>query len=166
MDYVVDGGYYDNYGAATLMDVLREVPKDQPLVIIQITSDPTITGRLEHGAGSKVTDSVCSDTSAAATEAEADERGPMGNLDSVYNAAMAARSRTGLVYATALRDSAKSLLESKPEFPKWVQFGMSPADLPLGWSLSSANRSCINQLLDDQTMKAKISRLIEVLKGP
>lgn len=166
MDYVVDGGYYDNYGAATLLDVLREIPKDLPLVIIQITSDPQVTARLERGdAVGTTTDTACRDGQGTKTHAEDEESGPMGNLDGVYNATMAARSRTGIVYATMIRDSATPLLDPKPGYPRWIQFGMPPATLPLGWSLSTTNQGCIEQLLVDETIKTKIDKLITTLKG-
>jgi len=48
MGYVIDGGYYENYGALTALELAREVEsnlrgKPVKIIVLQISSDPTMT---------------------------------------------------------------------------------------------------------------------------
>jgi hypothetical protein len=164
-DYVVDGGYYDNYGAATLSDLLRQVPPDQRVIAIQITSDPLVTDRLNGRPSAFAKDKkACR----YMHQPESTDARPLGDLDAVYSATMAARSRTGLSYATILRDRSNRLFEDPTDASRqvrWIHFGMPPIVLPLGWTLSPNNRRCIDDVLEDDPLKTEIARLVEELKN-
>jgi hypothetical protein len=173
-DYVVDGGYYDNYGAATLLDLLHQVPKDEPLIIIQITSDPEVTNRLDESteASMRIKYSACKSGDVAAAPGkdapDAPQTAPTGDFNAMYEAAMSARSWTGLLYASSLRDMGVRGADPQagPLPPVlWYHVGMPNADLPLGWSLSNNNRDCIAQLLKDPSVTTELGKLLAVLKS-
>jgi hypothetical protein len=140
MDYVVDGGYYDNYGAITLLDVFRSIHEDQPLIVIQITSDPEISDGLDEywGDAKGPIDEACLPSEPRPTAFG-------GDLATLYQAAMAARSWTGLIYAENLRSlaiPAKDPKTGQPNRVQWFHLVMRFIYPPLGWSLSAETRHC------------------------
>jgi hypothetical protein len=134
MDHVVDGGYFDNYGADTLLDVLLQGRDPQRLVlpqliVIQITSDPEIADRLDACKGPAI-DPACRQGPSPSTPLVG--ASTSGELATLVHAAFAARSWTGLVWAEQLRAMDTSCREKEHPSIQWFHFGMRCTDVSLG----------------------------------
>jgi hypothetical protein len=159
--YIVDGGYFDNYGAATMLDLLnglenhwQELSLDR-LIIVQISSNAHISAKLD----SKPEEDVPGEGNPAC-QPKIKPSQPSGELLTAYDTAMAAREWNGLAYAENLRDWRYSHAPARDV--KWVHFGLKHIDPPLGWSLSDQWRRCI----DDQVKGSqadKIDELVDLL---
>lgn len=160
MDYIVDGGYYDNYGASTLLDMIRDLNMGvYQLFVIQITNDPEIFERLDpEKSAVTAPDCVPLDNSELPSSS-----GDLGNL---YKAAMAARSWTGLEYAEQLRDRIRQLGTDHPSTAQWFHIGIRCVSAPLGWELSGATREHLDTLVNtDARVKNEWDKLLSALKS-
>lgn len=141
MDRIVDGGYFENFGAATALDILERLvrePKVEPtqLVVIQISSDPDYGG-VDGGEGRRRTASPGSFA---------------GELRSPLNALLNTRTARGVLAAQRLHDWTVAnsgtfvelrLIESK-------EYSVPP----LGWTLSAEARLNMDcQLLHQENWK-------------
>lgn len=126
-DRVVDGGYYENYGAATAREVVEEARRilgeRRPILAIQISSDPLVpldfagSGQVAHPAGFA------------------------HELLSPLRALLAAREARGVEAVGLLR----ALVEAEPPRPAFFHFrmcnpGKHEHKPPLGWRLSERSR--------------------------
>ncbi|MEQ8813664.1 MAG: patatin-like phospholipase family protein [Thalassobaculum sp.] len=158
---VVDGGYFENFGAETLLDLLRYLQirsRSDPLrcpirpIVVQISSDPEIGNAL---TGGRIDPAV-------------DRGGPGSRLWNVVGGPaggiLNARSSRGTLAANALRRWPQSLGPDKASMtdPLWVHFRMPPGseidrtarcpgaeaiDPPLGWVLSRQSAEAIRGML-------------------
>ena len=172
---IVDGGFYDNYGAATILDLFRQMSDYwqqlalDRLIIIQISSNPRILAKLDRAAAAPESRSA---ESACAFAQRADEpSAPANEVLTAYRTGMAAREWTGISYAEQLKDWA-SLEENgargTPTVKSKVQyfsFGLVQIDPPLGWSLSKQSLGCIDDLLKDGGDADQKGDLIRKLVG-
>ena len=132
--HVVDGGYFDNFGAQTLLQLLKDVRnflgKDRKIIVIQISSDPDIVVEkddLETG-GSLL-----------------GKYKKTGELLKVGSAALNLRSASGRQAMYALKKHAEE------NGMHYAHFRMCPDDrqniAPLGWLLSTTAQKHMNALL-------------------
>jgi hypothetical protein len=160
-DYVVDGGFYDNYGAATMLDLLRKMDEHwktaappRRLIIVAITSDPDIADQLHDDLP---------DTAAPPPAQKPAERSSDQD-PTIFGAAMAARQWSGLIYA-------KDLLAWRPSNPNIdvhrFHFALQRTDppLPLGWSLAKSSRESVNVLLNSDRIQTRIKNLSDLLSA-
>jgi hypothetical protein len=156
---IVDGGYYDNYGAATLLDLLGQMNahwKDPSLqnvrlIIIQISSNPNVLAKLDPDARGSCGNRGNSPRSSQKRPDEPSK--PSSELLTAYQAAMAAREWSGLAYAvnlcnwSKLKEKASDGTELVKPDVHYFHFGMRDINPPLGWSLSDEWRNKLDGLL-------------------
>jgi hypothetical protein len=128
--HVVDGGYFENSGAATALEVLYEVEAAIQSagsgevvvpVIIEIRNGPT-----------KEKPNI---TSAAATPAPSDQQEFLSEALAPVSTLLNTRDARGTFSQAAIRSEQESV---NPRFANWFLIGLheSPVPLPLGWKLS------------------------------
>jgi hypothetical protein len=173
--YLADGGYYDNYGAATLLDLIHMLENQwstlniDKLVIIQISSNSEISSKLDgENTPSKPSPLPMTAGPIVACRGWSEPPGSAGEALTAYHTAEAAREWSGLGYALQLLalDQQRIVLgrppgtDNPPVF--YFHFGMHDIDPPLGWSLARQSRGCISDLLGEGSYAAQ---KIERLKG-
>jgi hypothetical protein len=143
--HVVDGGYFENSGAATALEILYEVEAAIQSagsgevvvpVIIEIRNGPT-----------KEKPNI---TSAAATPAPSDKQEFLSEALAPVSTLLNTRDARGTFSQAAIRSEQESV---NPRFANWFLIGLheSPVPLPLGWKLSGdAANEMRNQLDDNQ----------------
>jgi hypothetical protein len=159
--HVVDGGYFENSGAATALEVLYEVEAAIQSaragevvvpVIIEIRNGPT-----------KEKPNI---TSAAATPAPSDQQEFLSEALAPVSTLLNTRDARGTFSQAAIRSEQESVEPTLPPRWKgnWFLIGLheSPVPLPLGWMLSGdAANEMRNQLDDNQkvfdSIMAKLS---------
>jgi hypothetical protein len=148
--HVVDGGYFENSGAATALEVLYEVEaaiKSEGLdnlvvpVVIEIRNGPT-----------KEKPDI---TSPAATPAPSEQREFLSEALAPVSTLLNTRDARGTFSQAAIRSEQESVESTLPLGWKenWFLIGLheSPVPLPLGWMLSGdAANEMRNQLDDNQ----------------
>jgi hypothetical protein len=159
---IVDGGYYDNYGAATILDLLSQMnhywgdPRLQnlELIIIQISSNPDVVAKLDDPHYGRTCE-MQGNLPRPATQRPEELLAPSSEALSAYRTAMAAREWAGLAYAKDLRrwhclkeefGGGKEAVKKPPVH--YIHFGMRAEDTPLGWNLSPNSLDKINKLLE------------------
>lgn len=164
--HVVDGGYFENSGAATALDILREVEKvlgsDSGILprIIMISNDPLGTASLDRKS-----------SVAKTTQREADEHKPgtfLGDLLAPLTALFSTREARGSYAQKAITDEQIAVTEafqnsvSPPAAvgkPGPFYFGLAPATvpLPLGWMLSHGAAQAMQKEMIDKGVSAAIT---------
>jgi len=136
--HLVDGGYFENSGASTAYNILKEVvniSRDKehmvPVVVV-ITNDPSIK-------------EPCSSTPAGCT--------PNKYLNET-NSPIAALLATRSARASYARSEIKSYVQSKNGIYLEVGLCKNNYPLPLGWTLSYKAQENINKQLDNYLDKA------------
>ena len=168
-------GYYDNYGAATLLDLIHMLKNlwstlnIDNLVIIQISSNSEISSKLDgENTPSKPLPLPATAGPVVACHGWSEPPGSAGEALTAYHTAEAAREWSGLGYALQLRalDQQRIVLGKPPGTDNppvfYFYFGMHDIDPPLGWSLARQSRGCISDLLSEGSYAAQ---KIERLKG-
>lgn len=185
---VVDGGYFENYGAETLLDLvtyLRERNRLQRLhrsirpVIVQISSDPAIGDTLSDGpAAPPIAGGIGG--SAWISRLWNLVYGPLGGI-------LSTRTSRGILAATDLRLWVESvgLGERDLAEPLWLHFKMpTPGEVehtpgcdrdeavtpPLGWVLSAQSRHAIDDMIpcvahNREAMKRLVDALAPFKRG-
>ena len=155
LDRIVDGGYFENFGAATALDVLRAIERADRslvarLVVIQISSDPDYPGVNRGRKTGRRPD-------AAPASFAGELRSPLQGL-------LNARTARGALAAQRLYDWTRDRGRPFAEFRLLPAPGLS--DPPLGWSLSEAAMANIDcQPNRPENMKA-FQTLAEALGIP
>ena len=127
LDRIVDGGYFENFGAATALDILQNLAKTSSdsedwrrLVVIQISSDPDYPGVVRNdGPG---------------TRRDASPGSFAGELRSPLKALLNTRTARGVLAAQRLHDWTEDKGGTFVEF-RLLESPNMP-DPPLGWTLS------------------------------
>jgi hypothetical protein len=155
--HVVDGGYFENYGAVTILEIARAALlelRDRKLlpIIIQISSDPELSAR-DQPRGTE--SSGCkTEGSFLPFDLEHDPKSVWG----FYNDALApiggiyaTRSGRGILAAKELATWAECWAEDELEVrPIFVHLAMcSEARPPLGWVMTQESRDGIDDLLSE-----------------
>jgi hypothetical protein len=138
---LVDGGYFENSGAATLAEalvVLQQVAQQAQVevrpILIRIGNTPSVEG-------------ASSGAQASARVAAAEPLG-LGESLSPVRAVLQARVARGDLSVRALRTQVAGQLErGLPVTLVEFQIGLSPVSIPLGWQLSTAARAEMRQQL-------------------
>jgi predicted acylesterase/phospholipase RssA len=143
---LVDGGYFENSGAATVLDLLhalalhhdREIPRFRPVVLV-IEADPCID------RGSREKAEACMDDPVAAQA-----RTGFGELLSPVRALLATRTARGEVAKDGLERLGEVLGHLDPAIrPPVLRLAIERREtaIPLGWMLSGAARAEIRAQL-------------------
>ena len=165
--HIVDGGYFENSGATTALDILREVSQamsksanglgDIVPKIIMISNDPLGTGFSDR----KITALREQLRNSTTTKEEAAHHRPGAFLEDALAplyALLSAREARG-VYAQRAIGKAQDVLYEKisakqtaTDETKVYFFSLAPAKvpLPLGWMLSNSAAEAMQQQLCDQ----------------
>jgi len=178
----VDGGYFENYGAETLLDLvsyLRERSRLQrpsrPIqpIVVQISSDPTIGDTLSDGTADPEVPGGLFGTSWLSRLWNF-VHGPLGGI-------LSARTARGVLAAKDLRLWTESigLGDRHIKEPLWLHFKMPrPEDVerksgcdreesispPLGWVLSAQSRRAIDDMIPCVAHnREEMKRLVDVL---
>ncbi|HEX4631234.1 MAG TPA: patatin-like phospholipase family protein [Chthoniobacterales bacterium] len=141
--HVVDGGYFENSGAATALEVLYEVEAAIQSagsgevvvpVIIEIRNGPT-----------KEKPDI---TSAAATPAPSDKQEFLSEALAPVSTLLNTRDARGTFSQAAIKSEQDSV---NPQLANWFLIGLheSPVPLPLGWMLSGDAANEMRSQLDD-----------------
>jgi hypothetical protein len=152
--HLLDGGYFENFGAATLLEALRGIQDglDEPArflpIVIQITSDPELAG---HDI---VTDGACREPEPLPF-APGDARSPFTLANEALAplaGLLATREARGLLavreLARAVRCAPRPAAAPEPAFVHLAMCGMGERRPALGWVLDSRSREAIDGLLD------------------
>jgi|GEM_PF-731606 len=170
LGHVIDGGYFENFGAVTMlqlvravMDELAETPMPRPVqpIIVQISSDPGISERdraaLETVAG-------CADGTEAPLPFEASDKSDFwanSQLLAPVRGILATRQAQGILASKELAQLACRLGTQKPQ-PVFVHFAMCDAvDPPLGWVMSGGSRQAIRELVHGCGNERLFERVVE-----
>lgn len=156
IDRVVDGGYFENFGAATALDILERLVADGSdrgrrlprLVVIQISSDPNYMGvdRGESGGGRRP---------------EASPGSFAGELLSPVKTLLNTRKARGVLAAQRLYDWTNAKQGAFFEF-RLIR-SETESDPPLGWTLSEQARRNIDCQLTQTDNWAQLEGLAEGL---
>ena len=176
--HVLDGGYFENYGALTLLETvegLRKVLDGLPLkpVIIQISSDPAlqsidIAGRAGPGVPAASTPSRCFGRRLAyrswaiANEALA----PVGGLFQTREARGVNASKLVARWGACVARDDADLTRGQEDEPEYVHLRMCDPEhpAPLGWLMAAHTRDEIDKLLDPSGCNAtELQRLFRAL---
>ncbi len=154
--HLLDGGYFENFGAVTLLEALRgirdglEDPDRFLPIVIQITSDPELEG---HDI---VTDGACSEPEPLPFGAD-DARSPWTLANEALAplaGLLATREARGLLavreLARAVRCAPLPTGAPEPAFVHLAMCGMGARRPALGWVLDSRSREAIDGLLDPE----------------
>ncbi|KRR06200.1 hypothetical protein CQ12_11480 [Bradyrhizobium jicamae] len=174
---VADGGFYDNYGAATALDAYKYLKsisntgdKAPRIIVIQITSDPDCgsmalldgnDGRLAECSNAKKRQQE--ELSLKATGYDAIQSLALFGSSRVgapgpFGVAMQARSMSGIRIALELRN------EVIGRGDKYYHFSLAGVlESPLGWTLSSHARRQITALLEGGYNRTSMDELVKEL---
>jgi hypothetical protein len=135
---VVDGGYFENYGAQTAMEILEEAVAamqttnhgidDIQFVVIQISSDPSLPDPVDQF-----------------------EENPLKwapEIRSPLRTFMATRGARGMVAVNALREKSEALKGRFYHLRMCPQGDVKASQPPLGWALSHVAQETIQNYLD------------------
>lgn len=148
--HVVDGGYFENSGAATALEVLYEVEAAIQSegsgevvvpVIIEIRNGPT-----------KEKPNI---TSPAATPAPSDKQEFLSEALAPVSTLLNTRDARGTFSQAAIKSEQDSV---NPRFANWFLIGLheSPVPLPLGWMLSGDAANEMRRQLDENDDNQKV----------
>jgi len=151
---LVDGGYFENFGAEAIIDLLRAIDwksgdwQGIKPIVIAISSDPAL----------EVPFSRAPDVQAGRFASE---------LVSPVNALLAARTSHGIEALSRLEYEAGaaggSFFHLRMCAPEGDSSGKGRLNPPLGWSLSRVARDTIEAYLGEQCNGATINALLEKL---
>ncbi len=139
IDRIVDGGYFENFGAATALDLIEVLDGlycddvaascNLDLVVIQISSDPQYQGVKRPAVSTTVSDqSVLQTASPASFAAE---------LRSPIEALLNARTARGVLAAQLLHDNVANRFGGSYRFIEFrLDIPDNKSEPPLGWVLS------------------------------
>ncbi len=142
--YVGDGGYFDNYGVATVLDwLLRTLDVAEPprIAVVQIQSFPDAPP-----------------TTADAGQVDAWRNALLGPLDLL----LATWRRTQLVRAEIERDLVARHLKGQIEFFRFVPEGLTQTP-PLSWHLTTREKDAIRGAFQDKNRNAQ-AKLLDFLE--
>ena len=160
--HVVDGGYFENSGATTALDILREITREMGRAgsdlgdtvpkLIMISNNPTANAPMPAGAKKKMT---------VTTEAEQKRSEPSTFLEDVMapvDALLNTRDARGTYAQRAIGHAQEIFYENlKGTLPpnqqaKVYYFSLAPAEvpLPLGWMLSNRAAHAMHLELNDE----------------
>lgn len=148
--HVVDGGYFENSGAATALEVLYEVEAAIQSagssevvvpVIIEIRNGPT-----------KEKPNI---TSPAATPAPSDKQEFLSEALAPVSTLLNTRDARGTFSQAAIKSEQDSV---NPRFANWFLIGLheSPVPLPLGWMLSGGAANEMRRQLEENDDNQKV----------
>ena len=169
----VDGGYFENFGVATAIDVLNELRKKRwdsgvrPIVIM-ISSDPDFSGPpSDLGAKSSNGKEPKPDPCLAPTTDAPQARQWAGEMMSPPAAYLSLRGAIGCSAAWRLRSWVAAMA---PDRGRFFHFRLSPSpgrsEPALGWLLSAGSLDEIkSRLCGDDQNKAAIEGLLAELSG-
>jgi hypothetical protein len=178
---LADGGYYDNYGAATVLDLMGQLKESGVdlqrhvrLIVIQVTSDPDlgigcIFSKLDQDEKGVAIRDHCQ-ASTRSTAWSRVKRFFFGYPEpGVLDVAMGARSAAGIGTAEQLRELTCNLRGA------YYHFAMTGAeDIPLGWTLSDTAQNKLKSLLGRRVTESgaagadinesRLKRLVALIK--
>jgi Patatin-like phospholipase len=160
--HVVDGGYFENSGATTALDILREITREMSRAgsdledtvpkLIMISNNPTANAPMPDGVKRKMI---------VTTEAEQKRSEPstfLGDAIAPVNALLNTRDARGTYAQRAIGHAQEIFYENlNGKLPpnqeaKVYYFSLAPAEvpLPLGWMLSNRAARAMNLQLNDE----------------
>jgi len=160
--HVVDGGYFENSGATTALDILREITRemsrngndlsDTVPKLIMISNNPTANAPMPDGAEKKMT---------VTTEAEQKRSEPSTFLEDALapvDALLHTRDARGSYAQRAIGRAQEIFYENLDgklppnQKAEVYYFSLAPADvpLPLGWMLSNRAAHAMHLQLNDE----------------
>ncbi len=166
LDRIVDGGYFENFGAETALDVLQALRHIAcgrasedcgfKVIVIQISSDPGFPGVLPGPNPSKAE---------TARQEKEEEKAPLSfasELLAPVETLLNTRSAHGALAARRLRDWVQGLPQSH-----YVEFRLVPladqSDPPLGWLLSDSAKENIDCQLAAEPNRKNLTKLSGLL---
>lgn len=169
--HLLDGGYFENFGAVTLLEATLAVldrldPARFVPIVVQITSDPGLDGH------DRVQDGACGEP-APLPFAATDARSPLNLANEALAplaGILATREARGLL---AVRELARTVrCRPRPEgapapaFVHLAMCGLGGRRPALGWVLDSRSRQAIDGLLDPQGCNgAELAELDRALRA-
>lgn len=168
MDRIVDGGYFENFGAATALDILQTLtaapchedvePCDYDLVVIQISSDPGYRG-VESSQNGKAADS--------AKEMPAPDASPgsfASELRSPLKTLLNTRTARGVLAAQTLHDWVAARSSQGAHFIEFrLDIDEKESAPPLGWVLSKAATGTMDCQLRRPSNERNLKRLSRLI---
>jgi hypothetical protein len=163
--HVVDGGYFENSGAATALEVLYEVEgaiqteqKEHPgeivvPVVIEIRNGPT---------------KEKADAQAQSTPAPSEQREFLSEALAPVSTLLNTRDARGTFSQAAIKSEQDSTDPQPPLLPNWHLIGLheSKVPLPLGWMLSGdAANEMRRQLDENDDIQAVSDKILAELLG-
>jgi hypothetical protein len=159
--HVVDGGYFENSGATTALDILREITRemgpgsdlgDTIPKLIMISNNPTANAPLPDGAKKKLT------VTTAAEQKKSEPSTLLEDAMAPVDALLHTRDARGTYAQRAIGHAQEIFYENlKSELPpnqgsKVYYFSLAPAEvpLPLGWMLSNGAARAMHLELNDE----------------
>ena len=173
---LVDGGYFENSGAATTVDLLNLLRRENiyPILIL-IRNDPeapaVCRGRasdqpLGPGPAGPPADNFLSEV-ASPIRALLNARTARGRLTEVDAAKRVEEDFNGAVIEVSLAAVVQSALAAAPDDATRQRIQRALVEPPLGWSLSKAVRDAMDKTMDERGggLAAEFANLQAVLDG-
>jgi hypothetical protein len=153
---LVDGGYFENSGAATVMDLLNQIGNESSIypILVLIRNDPQAPPVCKDRPGSSApgfgpagppADNAISEV-ASPVRALLNSRTARGRLAEV-DAAKQVEQRGGAVIEVSLAAVAEAAMQ-KVSNDERARIRRQLVEPPLGWSLSAATRKAMDDALD------------------
>ena len=158
--HVVDGGYFENSGAATALEVLYEV---EAAIQSEASGEVVVPVIIEIRNGP--TKEKPNITSPAATPAPSEKREFLSEALAPVSTLLNTRDARGTFSQAAIKSEQDSV---NPRFANWFLIGLreSPVPLPLGWMLSGDAANAMRDQLDDNDDNQKaFSSIMAELSG-
>ncbi len=169
-DRVVDGGYFENFGAATTVDILRRLkqfssdPASFRPIVIQISSDPEYDGIDPHellGSNSGIPEACM-----GANEKRKRRQDFASEVWSPLGALFKTQSARGQLAAGSLLSWINDLDERSAENVYFCFRLYDPdVEIPLGWLLPERAQKEISCQLLRKENKAQFTRLVTTISG-
>ena len=159
--HVVDGGYFENSGAATALEVLYEV---EAAIQSEASGEVVVPVIIEirNGPTKEKPDVTASPT---ATPAPSEQREFLSEALAPLSTLFNTRDARGTFSQAAIKSEQDSV---NPRFANWFLIGLreSPVPLPLGWMLSGdAANAMRNQLDDNDDNQKAFNSIMAELSG-
>lgn len=162
-DRIVDGGYFENFGASTVEDILYALKQNDPTVwvgirpiVVQISSDPGYAGLREPACDAPAGDPMQAD-GGAPMEFASEALSPLSTL---FNT----RTARGHLAAASLKRTVCGFEGVHIHFRLCVE-GKKDVEAPLGWALSQAAQDRIRTAWEECGNQEALARLMSAIGG-
>jgi hypothetical protein len=177
--HVVDGGYFENSGAATALEILYEVeaaiderhwPEPVVPIVIEIRNGPTVEKPDTRKDGGDTPKDALHTRKDSGDAEKKTKREFLGEVLAPINTLMHTREARGTFSQEAIESEQQSRQDLHPELtlPNRLLFGLhdSPVPLPLGWMLSGgAAKEMRRQMSENHDNQENADAVMNELRG-